>query len=113
MPLSGKVDAGLTIGALAGRVTSNIEVRKYSRAGIGCRCVCDFPIQYPVRQRTDSPWRASSIEYRCDYFGAREPTRPRRGYGVLTRRIDYLGAIELTIFSKRGSPRSGSQKGCN
>jgi Alcohol dehydrogenase GroES-like domain len=34
-----------------------------------------------------------------------------RGYGVVRKRIDYLGARELTIFSKRGSPRSGSQNG--
>ena len=34
-----------------------------------------------------------------------------RGYGVVKKRIDYLGARELTIFSKRGSPRSGSQNG--
>ncbi len=29
----------------------------------------------------------------------------------LEGRIDYFGASEPTIFSKRGSPRSGSQKG--
>jgi hypothetical protein len=45
------------------------------------------------------------------YFGAREATRLRRGYGAVRRGIDYLGASESTIFSKRGSPRSGSQNG--
>src|SRR5439155_10131451 len=40
-------------------------------------------------------------------FGAREATRLGRAYGVVRRRIDYFGASELTIFSKRGSPRSG------
>jgi Alcohol dehydrogenase GroES-like domain len=34
-----------------------------------------------------------------------------RGCSVVRKRIDYLGARELTIFSKRGSPRSGSQNG--
>ena len=29
----------------------------------------------------------------------------------LEEEIDYLGASELTIFSKRGSPRSGSHIG--
>ncbi len=27
--------------------------------------------------------------------------------------VSYFGAGEATIFSKRGSPRSGSQKGCS
>jgi len=44
-------------------------------------------------------------------FGANEATRLHRGYGVVRRRIDHLGASELTIFSKRGSPRSGSHIG--
>ena len=53
-------------------------------------------------------------------FGAKEATRLRRaasqcrramGYGVVRRRIDYFGASELTIFSKRGSPRKGSHSG--
>src|SRR5206468_11017295 len=45
------------------------------------------------------------------------PLRRERGDPVFTeatarrRRIDYLGASEATIFSKRGSPRSGSQNG--
>jgi hypothetical protein len=39
--------------------------------------------------------------------------RLRRGYGVVSKRMDYLGARELTIFSKRGSPRSGSHHGIN
>ncbi len=41
--------------------------------------------------------------------GARKATRLRRGYGAVRRRIDYLGASELTIFSNRGSPRNESQ----
>jgi hypothetical protein len=28
-----------------------------------------------------------------------------------TKAVPYFGAIEATIFSKRGSPRSGSQNG--
>jgi hypothetical protein len=46
-----------------------------------------------------------------NYFGAKEATRLHRGYGVVRRRIDHLGASELTIFSNRGSPRSGSHIG--
>ena len=45
------------------------------------------------------------------YFWAREATRLRRGYGAFSGQIDYLGARELTIFSKHGSPCSGSQNG--
>ncbi len=49
---------------------------------------------------------------RCEtYFGAGGATRLRTGYGVVRRQVDYLAASELTMFSKRGSPRSGSQKG--
>jgi len=39
--------------------------------------------------------------------------RLRRGYGVVSKQMDYLGARELTIFSKRGSARSGSHHGIN
>jgi hypothetical protein len=43
------------------------------------------------------------------HFGANELTRLRQGYGVVRNEQTYLGAREATIFSKRGSPRSGSQ----
>ena len=35
------------------------------------------------------------------------------GMTSLLGRLDYFGASESTIFSKRGSPRSGSQNGDN
>ncbi len=35
----------------------------------------------------------------------------RKGYGVVKNEKTYFGAREATIFSKRGSPRSGSHQG--
>ena len=49
--------------------------------------------------------------YCLPFFGAREATRLRQGYGVVVRATRYFGASELTIFSKRGSPRNGSHIG--
>src|SRR5438552_5246632 len=46
-----------------------------------------------------------------NYFGARrgDPPSPRLRRGWQTRH--YFGASEFTIFSKHGSPRSGSHHG--
>jgi hypothetical protein len=41
----------------------------------------------------------------------RDELRSAEANGLATKRMDYLGASELTIFSNRGSPLSGSQNG--
>ena len=71
-----------------------------------------------TRQTCSRPWaqRAAPLEKIRRYletvpFGAKEATRLRRGYGVVVKATRYFGARELTIFSKRGSPRSGSHIG--
>src|SRR5207237_9456830 len=68
-----------------------------------CFFAADSPLDESVRRRTRLPlqlWRSGAVQ---SASAARTAPTERSGYS--------FGARELTIFSKRGSPRSGSYQG--